>query len=444
VAAASGCASVKAISTDLLVYPPDAVNQGNVPSSDPYVAYILMDVSWRAYSRHMENFDVVQALVRTALAGNHAAVVQQVTRLADRLADSHDESEARALRSLVTRSKSRQAVEPLNLQPSDSPVSSTAAQRIGPRTALPVDRETGAPLCSLIMPGSGATLPVLPEQAQAAFSSLVREWTHEAELARLALSVSRSLLIYGPPGTGKTTLALAISARLGRPAVVARLDGLISSLLGNTARNLGALFDFCNRYDCVLILDEFDAVAKIRDDSNEIGEIKRVVNALLQNLDKRTHFGLTIAVTNHEHLLDSAIWRRFEHQIHLGLPDFESRAEIALSLVESRSDADALASTIAYVTEGRSGSDVRSLALAFLKASVLSADADPAPIELLRSTAHATGAKGVEGLFGDDKELAKSLHESVPNMTQQDLADVFGKDRRTIARWMSIHDLVAT
>lgn len=385
---------------------------------------------------------MVQALARAALAGSPNAIAQQVERLADRLADSGQENEARSLRSLVTRSKSRQAVEPINLQPSDSPVATTSAQRLGAKTALPVDRETGAPLCELVLPGTGAILPVLPEQAQAAYDSLVREWRHEDELARLSLPVSRSLLIYGPPGTGKTTLALAITARLGRPAVVVRLDGLISSLLGNTARNLGSLFDFCNRYDCVLVLDEFDAVAKIRDDANEIGEIKRVVNALLQNLDKRTHFGLTIAVTNHERLLDSAVWRRFEHQIHLGLPDFGVREEIAGALLRTRMDAEALATTIAYVTDGRSGADVRSLTLAFLKSAVLTTDGNSAPIELLRAAAHATGVRGNDKLFTPDKELTDRLHDAVPAMTQQDLAVVFGKDRKTIARWMSSPELV--
>lgn len=385
---------------------------------------------------HMENFDVVQALARTALAGNGDAIAQQVQRLADRLAESGDESNARKLRALVNRNKSRQAVEPLNLQPSGAEVRQPAGQRLGSRTALPTDRESGAPLCEVVFPNNGM-LPVLPVQAQAAYDSLLREWRHEEELTRLALPVSRTLLIYGPPGTGKTTLALAIATHLGRPAAIARLDGLISSLLGNTARNLRTLFDFCNRYDCVLVLDEFDAVAKIRDDSNEVGEIKRVVNALLQNLDKRIQFGLTIAVTNHEKLLDSAIWRRFEHQIHLGLPAFDARAEIASINLANYPYADCVARAIAYHTDGLSGADVRTLTIALLKSSVLAPHPTPPPIAALREAAQATGMRALHGLEDADAALAESLHELPAVLSLGDLGAFFGKDRKTISRWLN-------
>src|SRR5690606_5258195 len=128
---------------------------------------------------------------------------------------------------------------------------------------------------------------------------LLQEWTSEAALQEVGVSPTRSLLIYGPPGAGKTITAHYIAARLGLPLIVARIDGLISSFLGTTARNIANLFDFANRYACVLLLDEFDALAKLRDDPQEIGEIKRVVNTLLQNLDQRRSFGITIAITNH-------------------------------------------------------------------------------------------------------------------------------------------------
>lgn len=386
---------------------------------------------------HMENFDVIQALVRTALAGNPEAIEHQVTRLVERLAESGDDSSARKLRSLITRARNRQAVEPINLQPSDVATVTPTAQRLGPKTALPVDRESGAPLCEVVAPDRRRTLPVLPVHAQAAYNSLVREWQHEAELAQVGLPISRTLLIYGPPGTGKTTLALAIAARLGRPAVIARLDGLISSLLGNTARNLGALFDFCNRYDCVLILDEFDAVAKIRDDANEVGEIKRVVNALLQNLDKRTEFGLTIAVTNHEKLLDSAVWRRFEHQIQLGMPTYEGRVEIGHLLLDRLEEADPLAKAVASVTSGRSGADVRTLTMAFLKSTVLEARDARSPVTVLREAAQATGIQGVDGLDATDQELAKHLNEPPTSLSQSELGVIFGRDRKTISRWLN-------
>ncbi len=384
----------------------------------------------------MENFDVVQALVRTALGNSPEAVAQQVERLAERLTEDGDIGSARKLRTLLTRSKSRQAVEPLNLQPSAVGSPQTSLQKLGARTAVPVDRESGAPLGEVLLPSHPRALPVLPPQAQAAYDSLLSEWKHERELAQHGLTISRSLLIFGPPGTGKTNLALAVAAHLGTPAVVARLDGLISSLLGSTARNLGLLFDFCNRFDCVLVLDEFDAVAKIRDDSNEVGEIKRVVNALLQNLDKRANFGLTIAVTNHEKLLDSAIWRRFEHQVRLGLPAFEGRTQIAYQNLQQHENAETLAKAIAQVGDKLSGSDIRTLSASFLKASVLTQDPDMAPVSLLRRVALATGMHGLNQIKQSDIALAGQLNSPPASLTQSELAGFFKKDRKTISRWL--------
>ncbi|WP_416193505.1 AAA family ATPase [Nitrobacter sp. TKz-YC01] len=136
-------------------------------------------------------------------------------------------------------------------------------------------------------------------------------------------------MIYGAPGTGKTRLAYWIARKLDMPILLVKLDGLVSSFLGTTARNIGNLFTFANRYRCVLLLDEFDAIEKVRDDPQEVGEIKRVVNALLQNLDVRQNIGFTIGITNHSKLLDPAVWRRFEIQLEIPKPDFEVRKAIA-------------------------------------------------------------------------------------------------------------------
>jgi len=101
---------------------------------------------------------------------------------------------------------------------------------------------------------------------------------------------------------------------------VARLDGLISSYLGSTAKNIRALFDFAAKTPCVLFLDEFDAIAKVRSDAQEMGELKRVVNSFLQNLDTLGRQSIVLAATNHETLLDAAVWRRFTYRLALTLP----------------------------------------------------------------------------------------------------------------------------
>jgi SpoVK/Ycf46/Vps4 family AAA+-type ATPase len=106
---------------------------------------------------------------------------------------------------------------------------------------------------------------------------------------------------------------------------VARLDGLISSFLGSTAKNIRAVFEFASRVPCVLLLDEFDAIAKLRDDQQELGELKRVVNSFIQNIDSLGRDIILIAATNHEQLLDPAVWRRFQYLLHIDLPNLEQR-----------------------------------------------------------------------------------------------------------------------
>lgn len=141
------------------------------------------------------------------------------------------------------------------------------------------------------------------------------------QLDGLGMQFNMSLLLYGPPGCGKTSIANYLANKLELPLVTARLDTLISSLLGNTAKNLRRIFDYASRQPCVLFLDEFDAIAKARDDTHELGELKRVVNSLLQNMDAYCQNGIMIAATNHQELLDDAIWRRFQTIIEVPKPE---------------------------------------------------------------------------------------------------------------------------
>lgn len=146
---------------------------------------------------------------------------------------------------------------------------------------------------------------------------------NKEKMEAMGLDFNMSLLLYGYPGCGKTSAARYIAEQMQLPLVVARLDTLISSLLGNTAKNIHKIFEFAKKQPCVLFLDEFDAIAKARDDQHELGELKRVVNSLLQNMDAYCHDGILIAATNHHELLDSAIWRRFQTVIEMPRPGVE-------------------------------------------------------------------------------------------------------------------------
>lgn len=313
----------------------------------------------------MEQFDIVLALAGIALETENPRAIQQVERLREALAKS-DKEQAAKLARVLGRNSRKQSMAPMAFD--EMRATGDAVRRRMPgetltrTTPLPHDKETGAALVRVLFPEDNtAEAPVLSDALSEAISDLISEWKRAEELARLGTAPHTRCLLYGAPGVGKTNLARYLARQLELPLVEARLDGLISSFLGTTARNIGALFDFANRYRCALFLDEFDAIAKARDDAQEVGEIKRVVNSLLQSIDARNGRGLTFAATNHEHLLDPAIWRRFEARIEVPKPGESARSTMLDRFVKPLRLSDVERRFLVWVTEGMSGADVEAL-----------------------------------------------------------------------------------
>lgn len=145
---------------------------------------------------------------------------------------------------------------------------------------------------------------------------------HRRDLLRSYNIEPRNRLLFtGAPGNGKTSLAEAISKALMLPMYIVRYDGIIGSYLGETASKLKKVFEYISTQNCILFFDEFDAIAKERGDLHETGEIKRVVNSLLMQVDTLPDYVIVIAATNHPELLDKAVWRRFQIRMTLNRPD---------------------------------------------------------------------------------------------------------------------------
>lgn len=151
--------------------------------------------------------------------------------------------------------------------------------------SVPVDSESRMTLADIVYPDENNASVILSKSNEEKLDSFILSYQNADRLNSLGIGMPNTLLLYGPPGCGKTRCAYLIAKKLNLPLVIARLDSLISSYLGTTAKNIRTLFDFAQKMPCVLFLDEFDAIAKARDDSNELGELKRVVNSLLQNVD---------------------------------------------------------------------------------------------------------------------------------------------------------------
>ena len=164
---------------------------------------------------------------------------------------------------------------------------------------------------------------VLPEQQKQEIIELIREQEHAQELIVHGVEPRNRVLLKGTPGNGKTMLAEVIAAELGLPFLVVHYEDVVSSFLGETAGRLEKVFTEAAESPCVLFFHEFDVVAKERFDTQETGEIKRLVSTLLLQMDRLPSHTIFVAATNHASLLDSAVWRRFDLTFEIQPPSIE-------------------------------------------------------------------------------------------------------------------------
>ncbi len=150
---------------------------------------------------------------------------------------------------------------------------------------------------------------------------VIREQRHAARILAHGLSPRRKLLLVGAPGTGKTLTASVLAGELGVPLFLVRLDGLITKYMGETAAKLRQVFDATGQTRGIYFFDEFDAIGSQRGLSNDVGEIRRVLNSFLQMIEQDHSHSLIVAATNHPEILDHALFRRFDDVLHYELPD---------------------------------------------------------------------------------------------------------------------------
>jgi hypothetical protein len=385
----------------------------------------------------VEHFPIIQALCRASLAAPSPAVRKQIERLKEALAKDGDAKAAATLASLLTVAERTTDLSPSRVVRAGAQLSGEILSR---NTQPPVDRESAAPLAEIIFPSdTPPSPPIFNPTLTAAIGTVQEEWSNLEAFADVGVTAAKTCLIYGPPGTGKTRLALWLAGQLDLPVAIARIDGLVSSFLGTTARNIGNLFTFANRYRCLLLLDEFDALAKLRDDPQEVGEIKRVVNALLQNLDGRRDIGLTVGITNHPRLLDPAVWRRFEIQLQVPPPDFDVRIEIARHFMPPVEAPDTHLKMIAWFTEGATGAEIETLVRTYKKAVAVLNGAPRQLLATLRQFATLNSARidpsRRELIFSNTGVLFRAMRQDKQlGFSYEDIGGIAGRDKSTVGR----------
>ncbi|MCC7495859.1 MAG: ATP-binding protein [Fimbriimonadaceae bacterium] len=247
---------------------------------------------------------------------------------------------------------------------------------------LPKDGERGLPLVDLSEHDDGWDRLVVQSQVRDRLTGVVQEHRRADVLRASGLRPRQRLLFYGPPGCGKTVAARVVSGLLAYPLVTVRFDAIVSSFLGETAANLRKVFDFISRGQWVVLFDEFDAIGKDRDNPLEHGELKRLVNTLLQLMDSFQGESLLIAATNHEGLLDQAVWRRFDEVVEFSPPKQQDRA-LMLRLFLRGFDSSAVDTlSVARKTDRATGADLERIALAAARGAVLDGRHAVLPIDL--------------------------------------------------------------
>lgn len=200
-------------------------------------------------------------------------------------------------------------------------------------SSLPKDRRAGEDLI-WIKPSIAPQQVIFTKQTETRIQRVLEEHRRRNRLLENGYRPKTKLLFWGPPGTGKTLTASYLGYELGLPVGVLRLNSVISSFLGDTAAHLQRVFSRLENSPMVLLLDEVDAIGKDRDDPNDVGELKRVVNGLLQMIDAfQSSNSILVAASNHQYLLDPALWRRFDDVIHFPLPTLEDRKRLLKSLL---------------------------------------------------------------------------------------------------------------
>lgn len=258
----------------------------------------------------------------------------------------------------------------------------------GALQALPTSRRDSAPLLHEIPVEKLRHQMVLPDPVEKRFLRIEKEFAARSRLAKYGLRPRQRILLYGPPGCGKNLGAERLAWNTGLPLRKVRFDNLMSSYFGETMANLRRVFDAAHESPCALFLDECDTLARARTERNDVGEVTRITNALLEMLEDFHGEGLVIAATNLDSALDSALFRRFDEVLKIPHPGIGEICRLLRTTLSSmKTEPKIPLQAIAQAMDGMSGSEVVHVAQSAAKHAVLSGRKAVAEIDLRHALA---------------------------------------------------------
>lgn len=357
-------------------------------------------------------------VVRLALSNQSEDVRLFVARLVRKYRGT--EPELAAQLELFLRAKpARNGGSPLRRAPTAEPCNA----------AVPIDDESRLSLLRTFSTSTEEPAPLLSPALEETLTQLIHERQQAARLISAGLQPTRSAIFIGKPGVGKTLTARWLASQLKLPLYILDLTAVMSSLLGRTGSNLRAALDYAKKTPCVLLLDEIDAVAKRRSDDADIGELKRLVTVMLQEVDEWPASGLLLAATNHPELIDTALWRRFDLTVTFEMPGpAEIKGAIRRFLANDYAVFGRWHDMLAFAFKGASFNDIERELQRFRRALALGTASDAELIEeFMRTRAAALDRPS-------RIELALQLAQ-VSRLSQHTISTITGVSRDTIRKY---------
>lgn len=283
----------------------------------------------------MITYELIPKLVRAALGGDKKTVETLSIMIGKSIRKEYPDISSEIMQITANNSVGADVLRSIELSPA------------------PVDRETRNQLVK-VDEAIEIETPILNKEVEKQLLDFVYEREMIDKFLKEDIIPPNSIMLCGKPGVGKTYIAKWLSYKLGLPLVTIDLATSISSYLGRSGQNIKSIFDYAKGQNVILFLDEIDAIAKRRDDTGDLGELKRLVNVLLKELEECPVSCVIIGATNHPELLDKAIWRRFDRNIEVPLPG-EKQRELLIQKTLGKWSSKFKKSTICFIKDMTDG-----------------------------------------------------------------------------------------